>query len=432
LELFDFKLVHEALKEREILLNIAPHLIHPLKFILPHDTHLRPLWLIHLGLFLYDHLTKNNTLPKSKKIKLEQPLKTDFKTGFSYYDAQTDDARLVIENAMAARKKGATILTRTACISAQRTNDNWLVELLNINTQEKIKVNAKAIVNATGPWVTETLQQVIKITNASQIKLVKGSHFVVPKLYEGEHAYILQNKDQRIVFVIPYQNQFSLIGTTDVEFSGDPSRAKITDEEINYLREVVNYYFTKPISAADIIWSYSGVRPLFSESKSTPAKLSRDYHLEIDTENNQAPLLSVFGGKLTTYRKLAEHTLEKLQKYFPHMGKPWTAHTPLPGGNLKNLSLTQYSWLPPDLLQRYIHSYGNLLEHLLENTASLKDLGECFGADLYEKEVIYLLQNEWAQTVDDILWRRSKLGLFLTPEQKIKLTEFISNHTISN
>ncbi len=439
LELYDFKLVHEALKEREILLKKAPCLIRPLEFILPHDNHLRPVWQIQLGLLLYDHLIWHHSLPKSKKINLtpsnDQPLRHKFAVGFSYFDAHTDDARLVVTNALAAQQHGGKILTRTTCIKASRQNGHWLAELLCKNTNEKILVAAKAIANATGPWVNQVLQDVVSITSSYQIKLVKGSHFVVPKLYDGEHAYILQNNDQRIVFVIPYQLKFSLIGTTDILFSGDPNQVSISTDEINYLCEVVNNYFSKTISANDIVWSYAGVRPLFSTREQQPAKISREYYLELNENNNQAPILNVFGGKLTTFRKLAEDALAKLKPYFPQMGKPWTEFEPLPGGDLQGRSFAQfltamqqqYSWLPEEIVQRYVESYGSNINHLLADITCMEDLGEHFGAGLYEKEIKYLMKHEWAQTLDDIIWRRSKLGLFLTLKQKNELEHFISS-----
>lgn len=438
LELFDFKLVHECLQEREILLNIAPHLIHPLQFILPHAKHLRSKLQIQLGLFLYDHLA-HSSLPKAKKINLLTsteglPLKPSFSVGFSYFDAQTDDVRLVISNALTTQQHGGIILTRTVCVKATRQGKHWLAELYNKHTHEKIFVTCKAMVNATGPWVDKFLKDVVSLPSTHQVELVKGSHIVVHKLYDGDHAYILQNQDQRIVFIIPYQQQFTLIGTTDLLFSGSPHEATISDAEIDYLCTSVNDYFANNITKKDIVWSYSGVRPLLRSHQKQARKISREYYLEINDAPDQAPLVSVFGGKLTTFRKLAEDLLMQLKKYFSHLGKPWTGNTFFPGGDLQGLSFNQFlaamqarfPWLPKNILQRYALGYGSNMDNLLTQAASLHDLGEHFGAGLYEKEVLYLMQNEWAQSADDILWRRTKLGLFLTAEQKEKLATFIS------
>lgn len=431
LENFEFKLVHEALHEREILLKKAPHLIHPLEFILPYQTHLRPVWMIHLGLFLYDHLAKRYAIPRSSKVNLTatpygEPLKRKFKIGFSYYDCQTDDARLVILNALAAKQLGATILTRTICKRVKRENHVWKAELINRNTQENIFVTAKAVVNATGPWVAETLEKIIGIASPLKVTLVKGSHIVIPKLYSGHHAYILQNQDKRIVFTIPYQQQFTLIGTTDINFSGSPHEAKISDEEIEYLCTIINDYFEKQISKSDIIWSYSGVRSLHDGEHKNPAKISRDYYLAIHDQDGAAPLLSIFGGKITTFRILAEQALEKLRPYFSTMGSPWTAHTPLPGGDLQQKEFAQFTadlmktfpWLDQQILTRYANSYGTLTHQLLKQATSVNDLGQHFGAGFYESELRYLIEQEWAQTLDDIIWRRTKLGLLLTPAQQ--------------
>ena len=336
LEQFEFKLVHDALKEREILLKKAPHLIHPLAFILPYKKQLRPAWLLQIGLFFYDHLARRLTLPRSQKLNLRQsiegkPLKKEYETGFRYYDCFCDDARLVIANAQAARDHGATIVTRTRCINTARHKDSWQVELEDLQNNTKITVSAKAVINATGPWVNQTLKTIFDLKPASEIQLVKGSHIVVPKLYDGDHAYILQASDQRVVFTIPFQQQFTLVGTTDVALHHDPTTAKITEEEITYLCQVVNDYFHSAIDPNKIIWSYAGVRPLYGLSSTTPSKISRDYHFEMIDHDHQTPLLSIYGGKITTFRTLAEHALEKLKPYFSNMKESWTATAVLPG-----------------------------------------------------------------------------------------------------
>lgn len=438
LERFDFRLVHEALKEREILLKKAPHLIHPLPFVLPYVKQLKPAWLIRLGLYLYDHLAKRSQLPNSKKINLsstpeDQPLKNEFTIGFEYYDCFCDDARLVITNSQAAKANNALIFTRTSCVSANRMNGKWQAELLNHQTHETIIINSKAIVNATGPWVSDTLEHIFHITNTQPIQHVKGSHIVIPKLYHGEHAYILQTKDKRVVFAIPYFQQFTLIGTTDVIFHNNLDDVSISKDESDYLCDVINTYFKTKISAHEIVWSYAGVRPLYGPKASNPSKISRDYHLEITDENHQMPLLSVYGGKITTFRKLAEHALQKLEKYFPSMGNAWTENTPLPGGDLNSVSFSEflnsvkqrYNWLPETILFRYAHCYGSFIHTLLKDTHNLTALGQHFGAGLYEKEVLYLIQHEWAKTTDDIIWRRTKLGLFLSETEQKKLNDYL-------
>jgi len=438
LEQLDFKLVREALQEREILLKNAPHLVQSLQFILPQTPFSRPQWLIRLGLFLYDHLTRYSSLPSAQSVNLiqstEQPLKADLKQGFSYFDGQTDDARLVIANAQAAQLKGANILTRTTFVHAARHENKWLIELQDNRTQQKITVTAKALVNAAGPWVDAVSNKIMDVLIENPAQLDQGSHIVVPKLYEGQQAYILQNKDQRVVFVIPWQNAFTLIGTTDVPFAGDAKDARISTQEIAYLCAVVNQYFIRQISPADVVWGYSGVRALYAVKQQESAKISRDYHFELSDENGYAPLLTVLGGKITTYRKLAEQALNKLQAYFPHMSAAWTAQAHLPGGDLAGLTFTefvhscqqQYPWLPEDLLQRYAKSYGSYLTRILQTASSLRDLGKAFGAGLYAKEVDYLINHEWAQTLDDVIWRRTKCGLLLTAPQQLELAHYIN------
>ncbi len=439
LEQVEFKLVHEALREREILLHKAPYLVHPLEFVLPHDKHLRPAWMIRLGLFLYDYLARRKSIKKSTHLKLRnveegQPLKEKFTEGFVYTDCKTDDARLVVINAIAAKEKGATVLTRTECVSLKRSDGQWTVELRDRRTHKETTIYAKAVVNAGGPWVSQVLHDVAHRETTAGVRLIKGSHFTVPKLYEGSHAYILQNPDQRIVFVIPYQHDYTLIGTTDVPFEGDPNRIDISKEEVIYLRDAVNYYFDRQINEADINWTYSGVRALYDDRSEKPQKITREYHLDVNDDNGKTPIISIFGGKLTTYRTLAEHVLKTLKPYFPRMQGSWTAEAFLPGGDLEGKTFEEffksvsntYPWLPKELVRRYSESYGTLLHRVINRAQLLSDLGRNFGAGLYENEVNYLIEHEWAQTVEDIIWRRSKLGLRLSKEEIDRLKAYLT------
>jgi len=439
LEHYEFKLVHEALKEREILLKKAPHLIWPLNFVMPHNKRLRPLWLIRMGLFLYDHLSRRNRLPASHLINLDEgvegyALQTKFRKGFMYSDCWVDDARLVILNAMAARENGATILPRTKCISVKRENDHWEVHLIDVITQKERTIIARMLVDAAGPWVDRVMKKIIHQNSPSKLKLVKGSHIVVPKLFEGEHAYLLQNPDKRVIFAIPYEHQFTLIGTTEVDFSGDPSTASIDEGEKKYLCESINRYFKQSISPDNIVWSYSGVRPLQDNAKCDASSTTRDYQLKIDTEKNQAPLLTVFGGKITTFRTLSEHALEKIKPFFDSCGDAWTKNSPLPGGDFKHGSFKEfllkighlYPWLPEKTRQRLAHQYGTNMHAILAEAHGITGLGEDFGHGLYAREVEYLMENEWAENIDDILWRRTKLGLFFLESEKEKLKNWIT------
>lgn len=424
LEQYDFKLVHDALREREVLMNKAPFLIHPLQFIMPCYKAKRPLWLIRIGLFLYDHLARRKKIPSSQKIKLKNsayalPLNSKIKNAFSYYDCQTDDSRLTILTALLAKEKTAEILTQTEVIGAQRFADYWRVTVKDV--QHSFDIEAKAIVNAAGPWVSN-LTEKCNLKNHSELKLIKGSHFTVPRLYEGDHAYILQNEDRRIVFVIPYLNKFSLIGTTDVEFLSDPGEIKISDAEIQYLCESVENYFNLPIDKAKINWSFSGVRALLSSNQERPSEITREYHLELNSENNLAPILSVYGGKLTTHRVLAEDVLKKLKPYFPEMQKEWTLSALLPGAEKK---VPQVDWLPHELYERWVSSYGCRIENIIGNSKSLADLGRHFGADLYQAEVDYLIKNEWVRSAFSCVWINSKLGLFMQKDEIAQLDEYI-------
>jgi len=433
LELYEFHLVKSALREREILLRKSPNLVSPLEFILPHEKHLRPAWMIRLGLFLYDHLSARKYLPRSHAVNFKTDprgaaLLPQFEKGFSYYDCFTDDARLTILNAISAKEYGAKILTHTQFLSAERENNLWKITLKNAAALQPTICYAKALVNAAGPWINQVQKNIVGQAEFS-IKLVKGSHIIVPKLYDGDFAYILQNKDGRIVFTIPYQDKFTLIGTTDILYSSNPRDAKISAEEQNYLCAIINEYFKKKILPGDIVWSYAGVRCLQNEAEGNLSKISRDHKLVLDT-NTSAPLLAVIGGKITTHRILAEEVLNQLKLFFPAMKSAWTASTPLPGGDcsLDKLRIQlkkEFSWLPDELINRYSKNYGTRAYLILKDVYSLQQLGTDFSAGLYQKEVDYLVNHEWAVSCDDVLWRRTKLGLFFTEQAKIKLTNYL-------
>jgi len=449
LEHYEFRLVKEALAEREVLLKNAPHLVQPLRFTLPHRPHLRPGWMIRSGLFMYDHLTKRNTLPgtKSCKFKHQSPLKENIKKGYQYSDCSVDDARLVVTNALSAKRNGATILTRTKFMAATKIENEgaWKVTLLDLDKNQEHTVFAKALVNAAGPWVSQVISDHIKQKPTRNISLIKGSHIIVPKIHNYEGAFILQNEDKRIVFVIPYQDKFSLIGTTDKEYKGDPSSVSIDDDEIDYLIDIVNKHFIAQIARNDVVSSYSGVRPLCDDESSDPSAMTRDYTLEIEDNNQKTPLLSIYGGKITTYRKLAEAAMAKLAPYFPKMEQSWTATSPLPGATAATQSLDDvkqviqevHAWLPEELLIRYSRSYGLLcLQFLAQPKPSnglggqdlgVQNLGIDFGANLYQCEVDYLVQEEWAKSAEDILWRRTKLGLVMRHDEVQALETYLSN-----
>ncbi len=433
LEQYEFRLVRESLAEREVLLRKAPHIIKPLRFRLPHQPHLRPAWMLRAGLFLYDHLSRRTTLAASHGISFDQhsPLMEEITRGFEYSDAWVDDARLVVLNAIDARERGADILTRNKCIKAERQNDHWLVTLHDLISGELKTIKSRVLVNAAGPWVNQLFDHALGQPSPNNIRLIRGSHIVVPRLHDQPEAYILQNTDNRIVFVIPFEQQFSLIGTTDVEHQASISSVSISEEETDYLLKVANEYFKTKVSHSDIVTTYSGVRPLLDDEADNPQAITRDYTLELDHDDGKPPLLSIFGGKITTYRKLAEAALTKLVPFFPNAGPAWTEESPLPGGNFVNrevfkVSLYQrYPWLPESLACRLVRSYGTLTYDLLGDAGSLDDLGEHIGADLYRREIDYLTKSEWAITSEDVLWRRSKLGLFLNDSQKNRLDSIL-------
>ena len=433
LEHYEFRLVKEALAEREVLLKKAPHLITPLTFRLPHQAHLRPAWMIRLGLFLYDNLASRVTLSGSKKIvfNADSPLKPSFTQGFEYSDAWVDDSRLVVLNALAAKELGAQICTQTRCIRAEREGELWRLSLQNQIDKSVRDVMAKTVVNASGPWVSSLFSNVIKQPSPQKIRLVKGSHIVVPKIHQQPHAYILQNEDQRIVFVIPFEDDFSLIGTTDVDFTGDPKYVQIDQQEIEYLINITNHYFNSTISEQDIVHTFSGVRPLMDDESESAQSVTRDYTFIVDAPKSKAALLSIFGGKITTYRKLAEAAVNRLKPFHPKMGKPWTAQQVLPGGDFSHLTelnriyQQQYSWLAQKTLSRLLRTYGARTQNVLNDATSADALGIDFGHGLYQTEVDYVIANEWAINSNDVLWRRTKLGLYFSPAQQQHLTDYM-------
>ena len=436
LEHYEFRLVREALMEREVLLAKAPHLAVPLRFVLPHEPHLRPRWMLRLGLFLYDHLDWHMTLPKSEAVDLPTSkfgagLKPSFRKGFVYSDAWVDDARLVISNLKSAREMGARIFSRHRCVSARRSDDGklWHIELAS-PTGAPVHLKARGLVNAAGPWVKHFLDEQTSIRTPKRVRLIKGSHIVVPRLYEGDHAFILQNSDNRIVFVIPYERDFSVIGTTDIpsEFGEKPV---CTPEEITYLCNIASRYMQNPVTPEDVVWTYSGVRPLFDDGDDDPSAVTRDYHLEVDAPQGAAPLLSVFGGKITTYRRLAEHALADLSSYYPHMGNVWTATRPVYDGEMADAPTFEEAFdqfvdaaarikpgLPRELVRILARRHGSGLDELLEQVKTVADLGRFFGGHLYEVEVRYLIRDEWAVEAEDILWRRTKEGLHMTEAER--------------
>ncbi|MDO9450544.1 MAG: glycerol-3-phosphate dehydrogenase, partial [Rugosibacter sp.] len=422
-----------SLAERETLLRIAPHLMQPTRFVIPHTPQLRPAWMMRLGLTFYDFLGGRSSLPASKTVELTtspygRALQSDYHTGFVYSDVQTDDARLVILNLRDAAERGASILPRTRLVSARRESELWRATLQDTRNGNTYEYRARAIVNAAGPGVASLFNHLSTGPHSSQqsrrIRLVKGSHIVVSRLYAGNHAYTLQNIDRRVIFLLPWEQKFTLIGTTDIEqseLSTEPAQSSA--EEINYLCAAVNRYTKQQIQPGDVVWQFSGVRALFDDGKDNASAVTRDYHLQLNDAAGKAPLLSVFGGKLTTYRRLAERVMEKLQPWFTASGQPWTAHSPLPGGDrslTESISQlhTSHPNLSPAWLEQLARRHGSHALALLADVREIKDLGQDFGGGLYEIEVAHFLAQEWAHEADDILWRRTKAGLHMTLEQR--------------
>ena len=448
LEYYEFKLVRKALQEREVLLRAAPHIMWPMRFVMPHDAAQRPAWLIRAGLFLYDHLAKRAFLPASQAITLARhaagaPLKPGYRKGFVYSDGWVDDARLVVLNALAAQEHGAHILTRTACVDAHRDGNGWQATLQGPDGQRS-GLRARAIVNAAGPW-TAQFAGAAGGGKTQGLRLIKGSHIIVPRLFEHPNAYIFQNPDQRIIFAIPYQDDYTLIGTTDEEYKGDVAQVKISGDEIAYLCQAANRYFQREISPADVVWTYSGVRPLLDDSAQDASAVTRDYLLEVARGDSAtgAPLLNIWGGKITTYRKLAEEAMALLAPLLANTQPAWTADAPLPGGDLQQAGqlverhdfddfLARFQqahpWLPPKLAHRYARAYGSRATRLLTGASAMADLGTELVPGLYEAEACYLVEVEWAKSCDDILWRRSKLGLRCQPADVARLRQWLDLH----
>lgn len=441
LEHHEFRLVREALKERETLWAMAPHIIWPLRFVLPHHKGLRPAWLLRLGLVLYDHLGGRRRLKPTRTLNLRrdaagQPLKPEFTLGFEYSDCWVEDSRLVVLNAMDAAARGATIAPRTRCVGADRDAEGWTLRLQDAATGQIDTIRARIVINAAGPWAGSVLGSVIRANTPARIRMVKGSHIIVRKLHAGPQCYIFQNADDRIIFVIPYEGDFSLIGTTDSDYQGDPADAAASAGDIAYLCRSASEYLNTPVTADQVVWTYAGVRPLYDDGASAAQAATREYVLDLDAPDGQPPLLSIFGGKITTYRRLAEAALARLAPFLPPatgLSPGWTAAT-LPGGDFPvdgfdaELAVWQarYSFVPPAIMRRLFRAYGTRVAVLLGSATSLDELGTMFGAGLTEAEVRYLVQHEWAVTPADILWRRSKLGLRLTLQEVARLDVFLA------
>jgi glycerol-3-phosphate dehydrogenase len=445
LEYYEFRLVREALIERERLWGMAPHIIWPLRFVLPQNQSPRPAWYVRLGLFLYDHLGGRKKLPGTETIALERSdkgagLKNRKGKAFVYSDCWVQDSRMVVLNAIDAAEHGATICTHTKLLDAKRegakAGGGWLATIEDAAGQRQVR--ARVLVNAAGPWVADVLGRVPDSKRDRGVRLVKGSHLVVPKLYEGDHAFMLQNPDRRIVFTVPYEGKFTLVGTTDEPWEGAPGKPVIDEAETDYLLETANRYFTQQIGRADIAWSYSGIRPLYDDHSGSASAVTRDYVLDVDAgegpDGFRAPMLSIFGGKITTYRKLAEHAMQHLAKFFPGVSGAWTAGAVLPGGDMPGADFERFvaaltkarPGIPAPLLYRLARAYGTRVDRLLGHAQIEADLGEDFGGGLHQSEVDYLVAHEWASEAEDILYRRSKLGLHVPEGTAERLTAYLA------
>jgi len=430
LEHYEFRLVAEALAEREVLLKVAAHLVWPARFVMPHVPELRPRWMISAGLFLYDHLSRRTSLPGSRAIRLDSPpynsgLKPQFRHGFIYSDCRVDDARLVVSNAMDARARGVRVLTRTECVAARREEGVWKAKLSNGE-----EVEARGIVNAAGPWVKTVLNRQLSQPSRDEVRLVKGSHIVLPKLYEGEHAFILQNEDRRVIFMIPYGDLHTLVGTTDIPVAGEYTHPVASAEEVEYMCRAVNRYLARPARPADVVWKYSGVRPLYDDGTADPSAVTRDYTLRVDDKAGAAPVLSVFGGKITIYRRLAEQAMDQLAPYFPGLKPAWTDGAPLSGSDFggatrveaRDAFFASHPHIAESTLRGIFRRHGTHAQAVVGDG----DLGEDFGAGLTEREVRYFVAQEWAQSAEDVLWRRSKAGLQMSKAQQERVAQVLA------
>ncbi len=447
LEHYDFKLVRHALQEREVLLRSAPHIIWPLRFILPHHRDLRPKWMIRLGLFLYDHIGGRKLLPKSWGVDLKThvsgaALKDEFTAGFEYSDCWVQDSRLVVLNVRDAADRGAEIRVQTTCTDLtankdQSQDDHWLVELRENDTGAISTIKSRAVVNAAGPWVEAVQNMQVRNKVEHGVRLVKGSHIVVKKLFDHDYTYIFQNADNRVLFAVPYENDYTLLGTTDVEITGDPAAVEIEASEIEYICSAVSEYFKKPVNVSEVVWSYAGVRPLYDDAAANASKVTRDYVIHLSESG--PPLASIFGGKITTFRKLSEEVVDMILPRLDEKQKAWTATATLPGGDIPNADYDafliakkdQYPWLPEPLLKDYTRNYGSLIDSVLIDAQSVADLGQHFGGDLYEAEVRYLMNREWARSAEDVLWRRSRKGLHVPDETSAKLDDWMKSHRVN-
>jgi D-erythritol 1-phosphate dehydrogenase len=435
LEYYEFRLVREALIEREVLLASAPHIVWPLRFVIPHSPEQRPAWLVRLGLFLYDHLGGRKRLPPCRTLDLSRDpegkaIKSNFRKAFEYSDCWVDDSRLVVLNALDARERGAQVYTRTAATSARRRDGAWDVVLKSSDGTVR-NIRAKAIANAAGPWVEAVINGVAGSNSSRKVRLVKGSHLIVKKFWEGENSFVFQNHDKRVIFVNPYQDNLCLIGTTDKPYNGAPESVQIEDDEVDYLLAAVNRYTNTQLTRTDVLHSYAGVRPLYDDNSENPSAVTRDYVFEVESV---PPLLSVFGGKITTYRKLAEHALQKLKPFFPAMTGDWTAQSTLTGGDIPLGNVEKYveglqqkyAWLAKPLIVHFVKLYGTRAESILGGARDIADLGHHFGGTLYEVEIEYLRKHEWAKSAEDVLERRTKHGLHLSRQQRLDVVSYMN------
>ncbi len=433
LEQYEFRLVREALQEREVLLRLAPHIIHPLRFVLPHVPSMRPAWMVRIGLWMYDHLGSRVTLPGSHAVAFPDPvwsagLKPDFPRGYAYSDCQVDDSRLTLVNAISAAEKGATVLTRTRFVSGERRDGAWEARLEGPAGPRTVR--ARAVVNAAGPWVMDVLAAAHGTHVKGSVRLVKGSHIIVPRIHPHGHAYILQNPDQRVIFLIPYQG-FTLVGTTDVQVPSTDAARDISGEEVDYLIAAANRFVAKPLARADVVSSYAGVRPLYDDGSDNVSQITRDYVLRLDEEGGRAPLITLFGGKITTYRCLAEEVVAKLAPYFPGLPGPWSANEALPGGDVgdwaafREAALERHRGVGPATVEGILMRHGSRAGHVLGDAKAPGDLGRDFGGGLTEREIAYVREREWATTAEDILWRRTKCGLHMDAAQREAVSAFV-------